>query len=222
MDNIVAKCNRIMAGENDFWAKLQKLILENPGCINNRFAFSRICFNLSKTDKDKVEIDHDLLKHLLRYFLDQLENDRLLFNNKDMNNVIGMLVARNVKRVLPDCTNVESLWEIIFDDLVVHKRINLFEGSDLAILCKLISSSGQRKDEFWQAMTDRFINLQSELNLKDFMTICNAFSVAHTVDNAAFVKVADQKLTVQSADLDWHVMSLLFSTLNLIKDEEVL
>ena len=70
----------------------------------------------------------------------------------------------------------------------------MFDGGDLAILCKHISSRDQERDDFWQAMTQRFVNLQADLNLRDFMTICNAFKVAHNLSDSAFVKHAEAKL----------------------------
>ena len=74
-------------------------------------------------------------------------------------------------------------------------------------------------------MTTRFLNLTTrELNLKDFMTIGNAFKQAqHYIDETVFVRHAHEKLTNCSDDeLDWQVMSLLQSTLILITDKEIL
>ena len=56
--------------------------------------------------------------------------------------------------------------------------------------------------------------------------ICNAFKRAEKIDEAAFVKHANQKLLRDDdstqRELDWQIMSLLLSTLNLIDDEELI
>ena len=55
------------------------------------------------------------------------------------------------------------------------------------------------------------------------MMICNAFKRANRIDEAAFIKHANQKLiNDEHGEFDWHIMSLLLSTLNLITDEELI
>lgn len=54
------------------------------------------------------------------------------------------------------------------------------------------------------------------------MTICNAFKVAHYLQDAAFVKYTEEKLWQKPEAIDWNVISLLLSTLNLINDKSVL
>ena len=54
-------------------------------------------------------------------------------------------------------------------------------------------------DAFWPAVKDNFLGIQkhSELNLRDFMTICNAFKQAkapETLDDIVFIRVATDKL----------------------------
>ena len=43
-------------------------------------------------------------------------------------------------------------------------------------------------------MRQRFLSEGLELALRDFMTICNAFKVAHKIDDMAFVTHADSKI----------------------------
>lgn len=129
-----------------------------------------------------------------------------MLNEKDFNNVIGMLLSANVKKCLLSLEGLErDTWRLIFDDLIVNGRINRYEDGDLAILCKILSTITSEqwqaqedglvmKDQFWSAMTQRFVNLQADLNLRDFMTICNAFKVAHNLQDAAFVKYTEEKL----------------------------
>ncbi len=61
-----------------------------------------------------------------------------------------MLLSPNVKECLQSLDGDEaSIWETIFDDLINHGRINVFDGADLAILCKHISSRDQEREDFW-------------------------------------------------------------------------
>ena len=58
------------------------------------------------------------------------------------------------------------------------------------------------------------------------MAICNAFKQAQVpemLDDMAFIRIAtDKLLTTTDQQMDWYVLSLLMSTLNLITDKDVL
>ena len=83
----------------------------------------------------------------------------------------------------------------LIEELVVQERIHSFKGADLAILCKLMSQNESPLTEsFWPAMRERFLSEGLELALRDFMTICNAFKVAHKIDDLAFVTHAESKM----------------------------
>lgn len=139
-----------------------------------------------------MTIDQDFLELLIGYFRQQMEISRSKFNEKDINNVIAMLLSDNVKKA--SSASQSDVWDLIFDELINNDRIGSYEGGDLAILCKLMSSAPFNDDDkktFWDAMTQRFLNQSSDLKLRDFMTICNAFKTAHTIEDASFVYHAD-------------------------------
>ena len=96
----------------------------------------------------------------------------------------------------------------------------------MSILCKYVSNSGQGTERFWSILTERFYTLQTDLSLRDFMMICNAFKRANKIDETAFVKHANKKLirddSTPQSEFDWQIMSLLLSTLNLIADEKLI
>ena len=55
---------------------------------------------MTQTDPEMVEISPSLLTNLLHFFVQAKKNNREIFNEKDLNNVIGMLIAPNVKVAL--------------------------------------------------------------------------------------------------------------------------
>ena len=82
-----------------FWSEIQLLIVDNfSECIKDRFSFARICFNLTQTDSEQVEMNQSLMESLAQYFEQYASNEKnaVVFNAKDINNFVGMLVKPNV------------------------------------------------------------------------------------------------------------------------------
>ena len=59
-----------------------------------------------------VEISPALLTNLIHFFIQAKKDNREIFNEKDLNNVIGMLIAPNVKVALDkiEVVDADTLW----------------------------------------------------------------------------------------------------------------
>ena len=143
IDQTLTKCRHFCAKNDNLWQQIQALIIENAACMNDRFTFARICHHIAQTDPEKVEIRPEFLKIVLGYFREQMHQKPELFNEKDLNNVIAMLQAGNVRHCFNELAVGEAeaaaVWGMLLEELVEQERIHSFNGADLAILCKLIS-----------------------------------------------------------------------------------
>ena len=86
--------------DDKLWLEIQTLILENPSCLEDRFVFARICHHLASTDAAFVKIKPELLDTLLLNYRTRTETSKWYLNEKDINNLISMLQAENVKESL--------------------------------------------------------------------------------------------------------------------------
>lgn len=194
-------------------------MLDHLECIADlgRFDFSRLCYLL--TNAKSVDIERGLVEAICKKFKSHLGSAADDYNDKDINNILGLFSANHIKRVMTE-TEQDDLWSAILDDLTESGRLDQTSSTSLVILSKLVASSGRSHSGFWEKMASLFTQKELKLSFLNFLTISNAFKVAHTIDDMVFVEQALIKLS-DASKVNWKIVSLLISTLNLVSDETV-
>lgn len=113
-------------------------------------------------------------------------------------------------------------WDLLTKSIVEAGTEN-FRGRDLANLCMYISQSQHVSEEFWAVLIQRFNTYRGDFSMRDYVMIYNALKKARReLNDAVLVEQLDQMVGEDDVEvLDWHVISMLLSTLNMIQDPAV-
>jgi hypothetical protein len=106
---------------------------------------------------------------------------------------------------------LRNIWSVVINELT-NKHIATMDPRNLAIISKTVSAQQINESAlFWQAVNNKFQEIEADIDLHNFSFIVYGFVTSRTLDPEGFLRCTTRALLRNSEQINWRDFSMILT-----------